>query len=167
MDTSRGAQRERSNSMKLFEINNEIESLIDMETGEILDEDKLHKLQIDRHEKLRNIAFVYLNAVSDSKELDEQVKKFTARRNAAKATAEWAKATLARELEGKEMKEAEFKISYRKSKSVEIANADDVPLAYHIPQADKIDKASILALLKAGESVPGAELIEKSNIQIK
>lgn len=153
--------------MKLFEINNEIESLIDMETGEILDEDKLHQLQIDRHEKLRNIAFVYLNAVSDSKELDEQVKKFTARRNAAKATAEWAKATLARELEGKEMKEAEFKISYRKSKSVEIANADDVPLAYHIPQADKIDKVSILALLKAGESVPGAELIEKSNIQIK
>lgn len=153
--------------MKLYDINQAIMDCIDTETGEILNEEKLHELQMDRHEKLRNIAFVYLNAQSDYKELDEQYKKFKARRDTAKATAEWAKATLERELAGQKMKEAEFTVSYRKSESVHILDLDAVPEKYREPQPDKITLATVKSALKAGEAVPGTELIEKQNIQIK
>ena len=51
--------------MKLYDINQEILDCIDMETGEIIAPEKLEALQMDKHEKLRNIAFVALNAVPD------------------------------------------------------------------------------------------------------
>ena len=151
----------------LFEINQEILDCIDMETGEIIAPEKLENLQMDRHDKLRNIAFVALNAAADVKAYEEQEKKFAARKKAAKATVAWAKETLARELAGQKMKEAEFSISYRKSEAVEVADEAAVPDEFRIPQPDKIDKVALKAALKSGASIDGAQIVEKSNIQIK
>lgn len=153
--------------MKLYEINQEILSCIDMETGEIIAPEKLESLQIDRHEKLRNIAFVALNAAADAKAYEEQEKKFLARKKAAKATVEWARETLARELAGQKMKEAEFTISYRKSEAVEVADEAAVPDEFRIPQPDKIDRAALKAALKNGAVIAGAQIVERQNIQIK
>ena len=153
--------------MKLYEINNEILACIDMETGEIIAPEKLETLQMDRHEKLRNIAFVALNAAADAKAYEEQEKKFAARKKAAKATVEWAKATLAAELGGQKMKEPEFTISYRKSEAVEVADEAAVPDEFRIPQPDKIDKAALKAALKNGAVISGAQIVERQNIQIK
>ena len=151
----------------LFEINQEIIDCIDLETGEIIAPEKLETLQIDKHEKLRNIAFVALNAAADVKAYDEQEKKFAARKKAAKATVEWAKETLARELAGKKMKEAEFSISYRKSEAVEVADEAAVPNEFRIPQPDKIDRAALKAALKNGAVIDGVTIAEKQNIQIR
>ena len=151
----------------LFEINQEILDCIDLETGEIIAPEKLEALQMDKHEKLRNIAFVALNAAADVKAYEEQEKKFTARKKAAKATVEWAKATLATELAGKKMKEAEFSISFRKSEAVEVADEAAVPDEFRIPQPDKIDKAALKAALKNGAVIAGAQIVERQNIQIK
>lgn len=153
--------------MKLYEINEEILDCIDMETGEIIAPEKLESLQMDKHEKLRNIAFVALNATADAKAYEEQEKKFAARKKAAKATVEWAKATLTRELGGEKMKEAEFTVSYRKSEAVEIADEAAVPDEFRIPQPDKIDKTAIKAALKGGAVIAGAQIVERQNIQIK
>ena len=151
----------------LFEINQEILACIDMETGEIIAPEKLEHLQMDKHEKLRNIAFVALNAAADAKAYEEQKKKFAAREKAAKATVEWAKETLARELAGQKMKEAEFSISYRKSEAVEVADETAVPDEFRIPQPDKIDRAALKAALKNGAVIAGAQIVERQNIQIK
>ena len=151
----------------LFEINNEILDCIDLETGEIIAPEKLEALQMDRHEKLRNIAFVALNAAADAKAYEEQEKKFAARKRSAKATVEWAKETLARELAGQKMKEAEFSISYRKSEAVEVADEAAVPDEFRIPQPDKIDRAALKAALKNGAVIAGAQIVERKNIQIK
>lgn len=153
--------------MKLYEINQEILACIDMETGEIIAPEKLEALQMDKHEKLRNIAFVALNAAADAKAYEEQEKKFAARKRSAKATVEWAKATLAAELGGKKMKEAEFTISYRKSEAVEVADEAAVPDEFRIPQPDKIDRAALKAALKNGAVIAGAQIVERQNIQIK
>lgn len=153
--------------MRLFEINNAILECIDLETGEITDIEKLEQLQMDRHDKLRNIAFLYLNSMSDITELKEQEKKFADRRKRAESTAAWAKETLLRELNGEKMKETEFTISYRKSESVEIQDEGLLPMDYLIEQPAKIDKAGIKEALKSGKEVAGAVLVEKQNIQIK
>ena len=151
----------------LFEINQEIIDCIDLETGEIIAPEKLENLQMDRHDKLRNIAFVALNAAADVKAYEEQEKKFAARKKAAKATVAWAKETLARELAGQKMKEAEFSISYRKSEAVEVADEAAVPNELRIPQPDKIDRAALKAALKNGAVIAGAQIVERQNIQIR
>ena len=153
--------------MKLFEINQEILSCIDLETGEIIAPEKLEALKMDKHEKLRNIAFVALNAAADAKAYEEQERKFAARKRSAKATVEWAKATLATELAGQKMKEPEFTISYRKSEAVEIADINAVPDEFRIPQPDKINRADLKAALKNGAVIAGAQIVERQNIQIK
>ena len=152
---------------KLYEINAAIEECIDTETGEIIAPERLEALKMDRHEKLRNIVFLHLNASAEEKAYGEQEKKFAARKKAAKATKEWTRATLVRELNGKKMKEAEFTVSYRKSESVEITNESAVPDKFRIPQPDKIDKVALKAALKSGASIDGAQIVEKNNIQIK
>ena len=153
--------------MKLYEINQEILSCIDMETGEIIAPEKLEALQMDKHEKLRNIAFVALNAAADVKAYEEQEKKFTARKKAAKATVAWAKETLARELAGKKMKEPEFTVSYRKSEAVKIADLNSVPDEFLCPQPPKVDKAGLKEAIKGGAVIDGVTISEKQNIQIK
>ena len=153
--------------MKLYEINQEILSCIDLETGEIIAPEKLEALKIDKHEKLRNIAFVALNAMADAKAYEEQEKKFAARKRSAKSTVEWAKATLARELAGQKMKEPEFSISYRKSEAVEVADLNAVPDEFLVPQPPKVDRVGLKEAIKGGAVIDGVTIAEKQNIQIK
>ena len=153
--------------MKLYEINQKILECINMETGEIIAPEKLEALQMDKHEKLRNIAFVALNAAADVKAYEEQEKKFAARKKAAKATVEWAKATLATELAGKKMKEPEFTVAYRKSEAVEIADLNSVPDEFLAPQPPKVDKVGLKEAIKGGAVIDGVTIAEKKNIQIK
>ena len=153
--------------MKLYEINQGILDCIDLETGEIIAPEKLEALKIDKHEKLRNIAFVALNAAADAKAYEEQEKKFAARKKAAKATFAWAKETLARELAGQKMKEPEFTVSYRKSEAVEIADLNSVPDEFLVPQPPKVDKAGLKEAIKGGAVIAGAQIVERQNIQIR
>lgn len=158
--------------MKLWEINRDILSCINEETGEILDEEKLHNLQMDRKEKLRNIAFVALNAEADVKILKEQEEKFKTRRRAAEKTIAWCKAALERELAGKGMDEPEFRVSYRKSQRVLINDYDFLPPEFLKPIPDcmresLVNKKMIADAIKSGKSVPGAELETRNNICIR
>ena len=151
---------------KLYEIKQDILDCIDMETGEITDPERLEQLQIDRHEKLRNIAFVAINASADITAYREQEKRFTAKRKAAEKTLAWAKETLARELAGQKMKEAEFTISYRPSEVVEIDDDANLPAEF-IKMKSEWDKAAIKEALKEGAVFDGCRLVQKQNIQIR
>lgn len=155
--------------MNLWEINKEILSCIDMETGEITDAEKLESLQMDRHEKLRNIAFVALNAESDIKQLKEQEAKFKARRQSAEKTLEWAKNTLESELAGDTMKENEFTVSYNPA-SVDVFDVALLDRKYFRvpeikPQEPKPDLDAIKKAIQAGVDVPGARLRRKVKIK--
>lgn len=151
---------------RLYEIKQDILDCIDMETGEITDPERLEQLQIDKHEKLRNIAFVAINASADITAYREQEKRFTAKRKAAEKTLAWAKETLARELAGQKMKEAEFTISYRPSEVVEIDDDADLPAEF-IKMKSEWDKAAIKEALKEGAVFEGCRLVQKQNIQIR
>ena len=61
-----------------------------------------------------------------------------------------------------------YKISNRRSEAVEIVDETKIPDAYKtIKQDIVINKMAIKADLKAGHGVPGAELKENQNLQIK
>ena len=151
----------------LYEINQSIMDCIDMETGEIIDIDQLHELQMDRTDKIRNIACYIKNLRSDAAAYDEEAKTFAARKKAAQTKAESLTAYLSSMLNGEKVKDKEYSISWRKSESVNTTDDSLLPDTYLVPQPPKVDKAGIKAALKAGTAVTGAELAEKNNIQIK
>lgn len=151
----------------LYEINQSIMDCIDMETGEIIDIDQLHELQMDRTDKIRNIACYIKNLRSDAAAYDEEAKTFAARKKAAQGKADSLTAYLSSMLNGEKVKDKEYSISWRKSESVNITDDSLLPDTYLVPQPPKVDKAGIKAALKAGTAVTGAELAEKNNIQIK
>ena len=59
-------------------------------------------------------------------------------------------------------------LSFRESTAVSITNEKDIPEAYtEIVKTAKIDKKAIGDAIKSGKVVPGAELVENMNLQIK
>lgn len=154
--------------MKLFQINEELENLIDFSTGEILDPEAFDNLQMARTEKLQNIALLYKNMTSDAKQLKELEKEYSDRRKRCEKTAEWCKETLARELAGEKFEDENkrFKISWRKSEKVEITNEDVIPAEF-VKQTISFDKLAMKDAMKNGNVIDGVQLVETQSIQIK
>ena len=153
--------------MNLYDIDNAILSCVDMETGEIIDAEKLDELKMEKERKIRNIACWVKELNAEAEALKKQKDAFAAREKAAKNKAEGLMSYLGAYLDGKPVKDTEYQISFTPSQATEITDEEVIPPAYRIPQPDKLDKAGILTALKGGTVIPGAQLIERKNIQIK
>lgn len=150
----------------LYEINEQIAGLVDPETGEIADFEAFEKLNLDLDTKIKNIALWIVNLRSDAEQLEEQEKKFRDRKTATKNKAESLKNLLDGFLSGEKRSFPEVVISYRKSEQVTVdddAKLDDRFLRIKT----EIDKTALKDALKHGESIEGARLEVKNNIQIK
>jgi len=154
--------------MELYKINEAIEDLIDYETGEITDVEAWKQLQIDREEKLTNIALLYLNRRQDAEAFAKLEKMFKAKKESAQKTMKWCKEVLDMELNGEKMrdKERRFNIYYSPSSSVQYTDEKAIPSKW-ISTKTVIDKAGIKKELEAGNDVAGAVLVTKQNIQIR
>lgn len=161
--------------MTLYEIDEQIrncirideKSAVDTLTGEVIDLKQLDELAMERSQKIKNIALWYKNLVADARALRAEETAFFIRRKTAENKAEQLKSYLANVLDGEKVKETEFAIGWRKSKAVTITDEKKLPEIFLIAQPPKVDKTAIGKALKDGEDVPGAELIENMNIQIK
>lgn len=153
--------------MKLYEIDNAIMDCVDMETGEIIDIERLSSLQMERDQKIEGIGCWIKNLLADAKALKEEKDNLAERQKAAENKAKSLKAYLSSYLNGEKFKTAKVAISYRKSDSVDIAEGAVIPeeyLKYSEPTPDKI---GLKAALKAGEKFQGVSLVTSNNIQIK
>ncbi len=161
--------------MNLFEIDKAIEdcisNVVDHATGEIvgtaIDLQQLEDLQMERDKKIRNIACWMKNLRADVVALKAQKDAFAARQKAAEGKLESLKNYLSAYLDGKSVKETEFAISFRKTKSANVLNEEAVPDIYKVTPPPKVDKIALLADLKAGIEVPGAEIKESLSMTLK
>lgn len=153
--------------MNLYEIDSEILNCVDLETGEIVDLDKLNDLQMERDQKIENIGCWIKNLLSDAEALKVEKEKLAKRQKAAENKAASLKAFLLHYLDGEKFKTARVAISYRSNSSVDIEEGAVVPeeyLEYSEPAPDKI---GLKAALKMGEKIPGITLVTSQNILIK
>lgn len=152
----------------LYDIDARILNLTDKEAGEILDEQAFEALQMERNEKLENIALWVKNLTSEAEALKAEEKAFYERRKSAENKAESLKRYLDSALNGHKFNTTKVAISYRKSTAVEV---DETKLSAkwlrEIPASYVVDKIEITKALKAGELVDGATLVEKNNLSIK
>lgn len=160
--------------MTLYEIAQEMATLIDPETGEIRDYEAFEELQMAREEKIDNTAKWIIDLEAEAKMVKERADELTKRAQATKKKAERLREFLQEYLQGEKRKTADYTIGYRRTEAVEITDEDravawlmehrDDALTYQQP---KISKTAVKELLKAGEAVPGAELVERQTMQVK
>lgn len=152
----------------LYEIGLAIMNCVDTETGEIIDEEKLNELQIEKREKLENVALYIKNLNSDAAAYKAEKDAFAEREKQAKTKAENLKKWLADALEGQAMKTDRVAVSFSKSERVSIEDESKIPKKYQTKKLEYVpDKKLIKELLKSGQAVKGCTLVENRNIQIK
>lgn len=151
----------------LYEIQEDILSCIDLKTGEIIDVERLHGLQMERRQKIRNIACWIKNLLADARAYEEEEKTFASRKMAAKNKADRLKQYLSDCLHGEKIQDKEFSIGWRKSQRIHIDEGAAIPPAYLIPAPDKVDKQGLKDALRQGVLLPGITLMEYNNIQIQ
>ena len=158
----------------LWEIESKIMDCVDMETGEVIDLDALESLEMERDKKITNIGLWYKDLLADAAKYEEQEKNFKRKKEVAKNKAESLKNYLDRFLNGASWDNDEqkrFKVGYRTSKTVEV----DTSLFMKFRNKAKFlrfkdpepDKGLIKEALEQGKKIPGCEIVEHSNIQIK
>lgn len=153
--------------MNLYEIDNEIMNCVDMETGEIIDAEKLDQLQMDRDQKIENIALWIKNLKADAEAYKTEKQVFVEKQRAVENKMESLKKYLSDYLAGEKYKSAKVSVSFRKSEAVNILDMSKIPEQYLKVAEPTADKTGIKNALKAGEVITGAELVENQNIQIK
>lgn len=152
----------------LYEINQEILNCIDLETGEIVDTEKFDQLQIDKSDKLENIALWYKNLISEAQAYKNEKDLFAEKQKRAESKAESLKKYLNDALNGNKFATVKVDISYRKSMSVDVTDIDKLPEEYiKVVTSVSADKTELAKALKSGAEIEGVSLVESQNIQIK
>lgn len=145
---------------------------IDAETGEVffIDED-FEDLEAERAEKLEAVACFIKGLDAEAAAIKAEEKALEARRKAKEAKADRLRVYLAQSLQNageSRYESARCAVSFRKSEAVEITEPGQVPRhLFTVKTTETADKAAIKKLLKAGEYVPGVELVTRQNIQVK
>ena len=152
--------------MNLYEINKAMQECINLETGEI-DLELFEKLQLEKDEKIENVALWIKNLSSDVESMENEKKAFEERIKACKNKVSSLKTYLEMALNGEKFQTAKCSITFRKSKSIkvtDISKLDKDYLKYAEPMADK---TAIKKAIESGVTVVGASLVENLNVQIK
>lgn len=153
--------------MTLYEIDQKLLDCIDLETGEIINAEKLTELTMERDEKVEKVALWIKELKAEAEALKAEKQSFADRQRAAENKIESLKKWLADALNGEKFKTTKVAVSFRKTKSVEVADIfalDENYVKYSEPTADK---AAIKKAIEAGEIVKGAQLVEGTSISIK
>lgn len=162
--------------MTIYEIDEKIAELLSMvnpDTGELVtDFDAVEALQMEREQKIENLACAYKNHTAAAKAIKAEADSLTKRAKAEEAKAQRAKDYLAHVLQGEKFKSPKVSVSYTKSRSIEpdegfiewaATHADNL-LRYKAPEPDK---TAIKALIDSGEEIPHVEVVEKVSVTVR
>lgn len=158
--------------MTIYEINEQILNCIDLETGEIIDIDKLNELQLEKDAKIENVACWIKELKAEAEAIKAEKLILAERQKVAENKAESLKKWLTYALDGQKFKTSKCSISYRKSEAVEVTEEGlnnlikehDELLTYKAPEPNK---TAIKQALKDGLSVQGVQLVQNTSTIIK
>lgn len=160
--------------MKLYEIDAGILECFDLETGEILDEEKLEKLQLEREKKIENVGLFIKNLEAEKAAVKAEKENFAKREKSIDRKIEGLKGWLKYALGVDDHAEKPPKfatskvvISFRKSESVEV-NDSILPKKWFRKKIDlSPDKTAIKEALNNGVKIKGAFLKKNLNVNVK
>ena len=152
----------------LYEINQAILECVDIETGEIIDQEQLDSLMMERSEKIESVALWVKNLESDAVAYKAEKEAFDKREKQATNKAKRLKEWLARVCEGEKFTTPRCAVSFRKSETLEIDEGAKIPDEYmRTKTTTEPDKVEIKAALKGGAEIGGCRLVTNLNTHIK
>lgn len=159
----------------LYEVNKQLtdlyESMIDPETGEVNEElyEAFGNLQMEKTDKVENIACWIKNLLSDAEAYKAEAKVFTERQKKAEALAERLKTFLRISLDGEKIKTDKCEINWRHTKPVECTLKDISVLPARFLRYGKpeLNRTEVKKAIEDGETVEGCSLVEKLSMSIK
>lgn len=162
--------------MTLYQIDSQIADILDAvdpETGEFTgDVEALEILQMERETKLENIGLYIKNLRAEESAIKAEENNLKKRRESVSKHADRLEGYVYSALAGAPFKTPKMAVSWRKSKAVELnddfiqwaqVNRDDL-LNYGKPIPNK---TLIKKLLEQGDTIPGAQIVERQNMSIK
>ena len=163
-------------STNLYELTTQFQAAmdalrVDEETGEVVGFEAVDTLDAAFEDKAEAYAVAIKSLLAQAKAIHDEMDNLKTREAAAKRRAESLKNHLAQSMAavGKDKIEtSRAALSFRKSTAVNILRDVEIPDDLCKVKIDRQpDKSAIKKLLQAGELVPGAELVENRNLQIK
>lgn len=152
----------------LYEIDRSILECLDLETGEVIDPERLEGLQMERSQKIENVALWIKNLLSDAEAIKAEKDVLADREAKCRKKAEDLKNWLSEALGGQKFDSARCAVSFRRSESVEVENMELLPRdLLRFKTTTEPNRTAIKALLKNGQQVVGCRLVENQNVQIK
>ena len=160
----------------LYEIDHEILDCVDMETGEILDSEKLDALQMERERKLEGVALWVKDLNAEAAAVKEEADKLTARKRALDNKIASLKAWLLWALDGEKLKTARCNVYQTHSQKLAVADESelinaiqtlDEPERFLRFRAPELKKDEIKKAIKDGWTFVGASLEDTESVVIK
>lgn len=161
--------------MTIYDIDQAILDLVDPETGEISDPEAFDDLNMSREEKIKNTALYFKDVTATAKAISQEIATLTERKRLAENKAAHLKKLLEYALHGETFSSPEVEVRYRKSTALDLqdeAAAIDwlKESGYHdclrVPVVT-VSKSDVTALLKEGVQIPGAALVERTNMGVR
>ena len=160
----------------LYEIDQEILECVDMESGEILDSDRLTALQMERERKLEGVALWVKDLKAEATAVKEEADKLNARKKALDNKIDGLKNWLLFALGGEKLKTPRCNVY--QTHSTRLSVADEAELINAIQTLDKperflrfrapeLKKDEIKKAMKDGWTFIGASLEETESVVIK
>ena len=160
----------------LYEIDQELLDCVDMETGEILDTEKLDALQMERERKLEGVALWIKDLNYEAAAVKEEADKLTARKKALDNKITGLKQWLLYALNGEKMKTPRCNVYQTHNQRLTVVNEtalvnfikslNDPGQFLRFPDPE-LKKDEIKKALKDGYEIPGAALESTEGLVIK
>lgn len=152
----------------LYEIDNDILACVDMETGEIVDEEKLNALGMERDKKIEGVILWRKDLLAEMEAVKAEAQSLSKRAKSLENKSEQLKNWIRYALDGEKFKTERCNVSYRNTKSIIIDDPKKVPAAFwkEITE-DWLSKTAIKEAIEGGKEIAGAHQEEKQSIIIK
>jgi hypothetical protein len=122
---------------------------------------------MERDQLVLDLAAYLLGEKAEAEAITAQAAKLLERAGRHEKRAAWIRDVIARNVEpGRKLSDTRSEIGWRKSTAVEITDEAAVPDELY-RYSRSIDRTEIGKRLKAGEAVPGAELVHRQNLQVR
>lgn len=153
--------------MTLYDIDRQIEDLIDPETGEITDYAALDALSMAREEKIRQIDRARRNHLAEASAIADEVARLSDRQKAAEKRAESCKRLLEYALGGEGYKDGTVTMYYRETEAVVVAEGATLPEEFLRYGKPTVNKTALGEALRGGTAIPGATIEKRRSLIIK
>lgn len=159
----------------LYEIDSALTALVDPDTGELMDYEAFADIQMEREAKIEGMALWFKDSAAEAAAIKAEVDSLTERKRVLENRAERLKGYLDTALDGEKFTTARCAVTFRKTSAVAIDDSEAlIEWAEQNGHGEcvrrkppEVSKADVAALIKSGENVQYAHIVEGRSVGVK